>query len=417
MRTILKFLGFALLAVVGAAALFAAYVAISGIPRYTPGRIERKVEITPEKVERGRKYANILCLSCHQDPTTGKLTGKRLVDVPKEFGVIYSKNITKHPVKGIGSWTDGELLYFLRTGIDRTGQYVPPWMPKFPLLSDDDLESIVAFVRSDDPLLAPDPSDPPGKSRPSYLSKFLSHTVFKPLPYPTQPIAMPPTGDRVAYGRYLSSSLGCFSCHSADFKTMNELEPEKSKGFMGGGNPLLDQSDETVRSANITFHERTGIGKWSAADFEKAVRTGVRPDRRVLNYPMVPIPELTSEDTAALYAYLATVPKLDHAVAPPARRVLAADASEGKKLYYHYGCPSCHGEHGVGIGDLRKAVQHYPTDVQLVAWIRNPSSFKPGTKMPTWDGVIAENDYPALVAYVKELGAAARANPATPATP
>ena len=407
MRRLLKFLGFALLAIVGAAGLFAAYVAVTGIPRYAPGRIERKVEITPEKIERGRKFANILCLSCHQNPTTGKLTGKRIVDMPKEFGVAYSKNITKDPVKGIGAWTDGELIYFLRTGIHRTGQYVPPWMPKFPLLSDDDLEGIVAFLRSDDPLLAPDPSDPPGVTRPTFLSKFLSHTVFKPLPFPSRRIAAPAVDDKVAYGRYLSSSLGCFSCHSADFKTMNELEPEKSAGFMGGGNPLLDQSGRTVRSANITFDEKTGIGKWSETDFDRAVRTGVRPDRRVLNYPMVPIPELTPEDAAALYAYLATVPKLSHAVSPPERRVLEADASEGKKAYYRYGCPSCHGDHGVGIGDLRKAVEHYPTDAQLVAWIRNPSSFKPGTKMPTWDGVIAESDYPALIAYVKELGAAA----------
>ena len=74
MRTILKFLGFALLAVVGAATLFAAYVAISGIPKYTPGRIERKVEITPEKVERGR-YSSVSevvsealgCLAAQED--------------------------------------------------------------------------------------------------------------------------------------------------------------------------------------------------------------------------------------------------------------------------------------------------------------------------------------------------------------
>jgi cytochrome c2 len=414
MKKALKFLGFALLAVVGAAALFAAYVGITGIPKYAPGRIERTVERTPESVARGRKFANMLCISCHQDPTTGKLTGKFISDAPPEFGAIYSKNITQHPEKGIGSWTDGELIYFLRTGIHRTGQYVPPWMPKLPLMSDQDIDGIVAFLRSDDPLVAASATDPPGRTRPSYLSKFLSHTVFKPLPFPSHPIAAPPATDKVAYGRYLSSSIGCFACHSADFKKMNELEPEKSKGFMGGGNAMIDQSGTTVITANITFDEESGIGKWSEADFDRALRTGVRPDRRVLRFPMVPIPDLTPDDTAALYAYLATVPKLRHAIPPPAHPVLAADASDGKKLYYRYGCPSCHGDHGVGIGDLRKAVEHYPTDAQLTAWIKNPSSFKPGTKMPTWDGVIAESEYPALIAYVKELGAAAAASPATP---
>ncbi len=404
MRKLLRIAGLVLLVLVVAVGTFAAYVAVTGIPKYPPGRIERRVEITPEKVERGRKLASLSCVSCHQNPTTGRLTGKQVVDAPRQFGVIYSKNITKDPVHGIGSWTDGELIYFLRTGVQRTGQYVPPYMPKFPLLSDEDIESVVAFLRSDDPLTIPSTEDPPGRTQPSFLTKVLTHTVFRPIPYPKDRIPMPSPADRVAYGRYLSSSLGCYACHSADFKTINELEPEKSVGFFGGGNALLDQRGETVVTPNITFDEATGIGRWSEEDFDRALRTGVRPDRHVLLYPMVPRPEFTRDDTAALYAYLATVPKRVHAVTRPARETVAADASEGKKLYYKYGCPACHGDHGVGIGDLRKAAVHYPTDAQLVAWIRNPSSFKPGTKMPTWDGVIAEGDYPALIAYVKELG-------------
>jgi mono/diheme cytochrome c family protein len=277
-------------------------------------------------------------------------------------------------------------------------------MVKLPLLSDDDLESIVAFLRSDDPLVAPLAVDPPGRSRPSFLTKLLSYVVFKPLPLPRQPIATPPITDTVAYGRYLSSSLSCFGCHSADFKTMNELEPERSAGFMGGGNPLLDQNGDVVRSANITPDEETGIGKWSEADFIRAVRTGVRSDRRVLVYPMEPLPELTEEDAAALYAYLKTVPKLRNPVPGPERKALAADASVGKRLYHGYGCASCHGESGVGLADLRQAAQHYPTDEQLEAWIKNPSSFKPGTKMPAWDGVIQPDEYAPLMEYVKELG-------------
>jgi cytochrome c2 len=172
---------------------------------------------------------------------------------------------------------------------------------------------------------------------------------------------------------------------------------------MGGGNPLLDQTGALVRSANITFDEETGIGKWSESDFARALRYGVRPDRTVLVYPMVPIPELTEGDAAALYAYLKTVPRMRNAVARPEYRV-AADASEGKRLYYRYGCPSCHGNTGVGIADLRQATKHYPTDAAIEAWIRNPSSFKPGTRMPTWDGVIQQSEYPALIEYVKELG-------------
>ena len=405
MKSFFRFLGLGLLALVGAAGVYAAYVAVTGIPKYEPGRIRLDVQASPQRVARGRKYASMLCAGCHMDPVTGRLTGKHLVDAPAEFGVIYSKNITRDPDKGIGRWTDGELAYLLRTGVDRTGQYLPPWMPKFPHLSEEDLESIIAFVKSDDPLVAPAAIDPPGKTRPSYLSKFLSHTVFQPLPYPLQRIEAPPVSDRVAYGRYLVFAVGCWACHSADFKRTNDLEPEKSAGYLGGGNAMKDQAGQTVYTSNLTADEATGIGRWSEEQFTRAVRTGVRPDRTVLGFPMVPMPELTPEDTGAIYAYLRTVPRLVHAVPRVERQLRSAGGQvDGKTLYERYGCPSCHGAAGVGIADLRQASRHYPSDAQLEAWIRNAPAIKPGTKMPTWDGVIREEDYVPLIAYVKELG-------------
>jgi len=404
MKKVLTFVGYAVLAVVVVLGGFAAYVAITGIPSYSPGHVMVHVDVTPENVAHGRKYMTLLCATCHMDPTTGRLTGKRIVDLPAQFGIAYSKNITQDRVYGIGNWTDGEIAYLLRTGIDRRGQYVPPWMPKFPHMSDDDLTSLIAFLRSSDPLVAPVPAAPPGVSQPSFLSKLLTHVAFRPLPYPQARITTPPISDKVAYGRYVSSVVGCYGCHSADFKTMNELEPENSGGYMGGGNPMPDQSGEIVPSANITFDE-SGIGRWTEADFTRAVRTGVTPDRTVLGYPMVPMPELTEVDTAALYAYLQTVPKIGNRV-PRAERRPAPTDTDGNTLYHKYGCTSCHGEQGVGIGDLRHAVEHYPTDPQLEAWIRDAPALKPGTKMPTWNGVIRETDYAPLIEYVKELGRA-----------
>jgi cytochrome c2 len=385
---------------------FIAYVGITGIPRYEPGHVELKVAATPQKIERGRKLASMLCAECHLNPTTRQLTGKQLLG-GEEFGVIYSKNITQHPEKGIGTWTDGQLAYLLRTGIDRTGQYLPPYMVKLPNMSDDDLESIIAYLRSSDRMVAPLAIDPPGRSEPSFLTKFLSHIAFKPLPYPKQRIVAPPETDKVAYGRYLTSSLGCFSCHSADFKKVDELEPEKSAGYMGGGNVMKDQNNDVVMTSNITFDEETGIGKWSESDFTRAMRTGVRPDKRVLGDPMSPLPELSESDTAAIYAYLKTVPKIHHAIPPPQHSPLVGDASEGKKIYHRLGCTSCHGELGIGLADLRKASVHFPQDDQLKAWIRNAPALKPDTKMPMWDGVIREDEYAPLIAYVKELGGSA----------
>jgi cytochrome c553 len=409
MKKVLKGLGYFVLAGIVLAGVLAAYVAITGIPSYPPGDVNLKVQTSPAKVERGRKYASMLCVGCHLDPATGKLTGKRVADVPSVFGTAFSKNITRDASYGIGSWTDGELAYLLRTGITRTGRYAPPWMPKYPHMSDDDLESVIAFLRSDDPLTAPAAVNPPGTSKPSFLTKVLAHVTFKPLPYPKAPVLTPSISDQVAYGRYLSVNLGCFACHSANFRTNNELEPEKSAGYMGGGNSLKDQSGQAVLSANLTADE-TGLSKWSEADFARAIRTGIRPDNTVLPYPMSPLPELTEAEAGAIYAYLRTVPKIHNPVPRPPSRSAGAGASQGKQLYYRYGCNSCHGDNGTGVGDLRRAAQDYPTDPQLEAYIRHAPAFKPGTKMPAWNGIIDEKDYAPLIAYVRELGRVSEAS-------
>ena len=405
MRKALKGLGYLVFVAIILIGVLGAYVAITGIPSYTPGNVKLKVKTSAEKVERGRKYASMLCVGCHLDPSTGKLTGKRLADLPTVFGTAFSKNITRDPVYGIGSWTDGELAYLLRTGITRTGRYAPPWMPKYPHMSDDDLESVITFLRSDDPVTAPAAVNPPGISKPSFVTKLLTHLSFKPLPYPRAPIQTPAVSDQFAYGRYLSVNLGCFACHSANFRTNNELEPEKSAGYMSGGNSLQDQSGQTVLSANLTPDE-TGLANWTEADFIRAIRTGIRPDNTVLMYPMSPSPELTNADAVAIYAYLRTVPRIHNPVPRPSRQSAGMGASKGRQLYDRYGCNSCHGDSGTGVGDLKRAAQDYPTDPQLEAFIRHAPEFKPGTKMPAWNGIIAENDYAPLIVYMRELGRA-----------
>jgi cytochrome c2 len=66
---------------------------------------------------------------------------------------------------------------------------------------------------------------------------------------------------------------------------------------------------------------------------------------------------------------------------------------------------ACHGESGVGAGDVTLAKVDFPADSSLQAWIKNPSSFKPLTKMPAFQGVIKEEEFAPLISYVRELGA------------
>jgi cytochrome c2 len=408
-KKVLKRASVVLAAVVVAALALALYIQVDGVPRYArPSPDTRVVEITPARALRGAKLASLLCAGCHENEDTHRFTGKHMAELPPEFGTIYSKNITRHAGKGIGSWTDGELRYFLRTGVRPDGQYVPPYMIKLPHTSDDDLDAIIAFLRSSDPRVAASEVDPPGVTQPSFLSKALSHGPFKPLPYPTAPIGAPSKNDSVAYGKYLVFSLDCFGCHSASFTSMNVLEPEKSAGYMGGGNLLKVDGNGEIFTANLTPDPETGIGSWTEADFIRAVRRGFRPDGRVLHYPMDPKPELEDDDVAAIYAYLRTVPKISNTVRRPiVTPAPVAESDRGKALYSRYGCTSCHGETGKGVGgDLRRANETYPADVDLRRWLDDAPSMKPGTKMPGWKGVINEDDYAPLMGYVRVLSAA-----------
>ena len=185
-------------------------------------------------------------------------------------------------------------------------------MAKLPNMADEDMNAIIAWLRSDDPMLAPDLT-PSKESDVTFLTKMLSNLAFKPFPMPTGSISMPDTGNTVELGGYLVHNLDCYTCHSADFKTNNYLDPPKSEGYLGGGNQTLNMEGKVVPTQNITPHE-TGIGNWTKAQFVKAVRSGQKDGEEALRYPMLPYVGLTEYEAGAIYDYLMTVPPIDNTV-------------------------------------------------------------------------------------------------------
>jgi mono/diheme cytochrome c family protein len=258
----------------------------------------------------GKKMVVSICGSCHYDMATGKLTGKQMHDLPGISGKVYSRNITQDPVNGIGNYTNGELVYLIRTGIARDGRLMS-YMQR-PNLADTDLQAIIAFLRSDDPLVTPSPVEPP-QTHYTAIGKFGINHFPGPLPYTGKVIAKPNVNDKIAYGKYLVDNLSCYHCHSISFLKVNELEPEKSKGYMGGGNKLKNKEGKIIRSANITFDE-TGIAGWTETDFVKAVKEGVNTKGYHLRPPMPAYKELDDADVSAIYAYLRSIPKIKNEV-------------------------------------------------------------------------------------------------------
>ncbi len=309
MKKFFKVLIIILVAVVLIAGCFALFLSVRGIPNYEAVDPGIKIVSDSARIERGRILANMLCADCHKNPETGKLTGANMDPLGKlPFGKLMSQNITQDKTVGIGNWTDGEIVYLLRTGIKKDGQYSPPWMAKLPHMSDEDVASIISFLRSDDVMVNAD-ATPDIPCEPSFFAKFLCLVAFKPLPYPDKVIEQPDTSNKIDWGKYLVWNLDCFTCHSADFAKLNSMEPQLSAGYLGGGNFM-----DSLFTPNITPDKETGIGMWTEEKFINSLRYGIKPGGGVNRMPMKPYNLLSESECKAIYAYLQTVPPIKNAV-------------------------------------------------------------------------------------------------------
>jgi len=109
-------------------------------------------------------------------------------------------------------------------------------------------------------------------------------------------------GNRV-HGQYLAQAAGCKGCHTDATK---DATP-----FAGGR--ALKTPFGTFYGPNITPHAQAGIGKWTQADFLRALRVGERPDG-VHYFPAFPYPsftKITDADARDLWAYFRSLPPND----------------------------------------------------------------------------------------------------------
>jgi mono/diheme cytochrome c family protein len=95
-------------------------------------------------------------------------------------------------------------------------------------------------------------------------------------------------------GEYLVHAGGCVSCHTAP------------GGLPFAGGRALMTPFGTFYSPNITPDAETGIGRWTDAQFLRALREGRRPDGASY-FPVFPYPSftnITDADALAIKAYL-----------------------------------------------------------------------------------------------------------------
>lgn len=312
MKKFFRVVGLLLAGVAFLVACAATFISVRGIPSYDkPTVAVQSIEATPARLEQGQKIVRALCADCHLDPQTMAMTGKFLDEIPPEFGKLYSANITQDKEHGIGGWSDADLVALFRTGIGRDGRF-RIIMPSFVHMSDEDVASVITFLRSSDAIVQANPT-PTHEQEPSFLVKALVNTVMKPTPVPASAVVAPAPTDAVAFGRYLvHGRYKCYDCHSADFKTNNALEPEKSEGYMAGGTMMVTKGGGLIPSRNLTPDPATGLGSWTEADFTKAVRFGMAPTGG-LRYPMPKYSTMDDTEMKAIFAYIKSLKPVQHA--------------------------------------------------------------------------------------------------------
>jgi mono/diheme cytochrome c family protein len=277
---------------------------------------------TPERVARGKYLAEHVtgCVVCHAErdwstyaaPVVHGSEGKG----GQRFGfglepfVLYAKNITP---AGLGEWSDGELIRAFTTGVSRDGTPLFPLMPypRFAKLSREDVEAIVAYLRT-----LPAATNPP---EPARTLNFPLPLIVRTIPAAASHRPMPATSDRVAYGEYVTNAALCADCHTP---IDDRGAPLPGMDF-AGGMPFKPGGVGLVRSANLTPDAATGIGSWTEQQFLDKFRAyRDAPPRRLegaereqnTEMPWASYAGMTDDDLSAIYAYLRTLKPVAHRV-------------------------------------------------------------------------------------------------------
>jgi hypothetical protein len=120
------------------------------------------------------------------------------------------------------------------------------------------------------------------------------------------------TPERLVRGGYLVNQVcACGGCHTTREHGSIAREPERTDGFLGGGNIFVAKGmSDGIWIPNITPDVETGVGAWSDDELMRAIRDGVSRDGHFL-LPFMPFGAyrfMSDEDVRAVVAYLRSVP-------------------------------------------------------------------------------------------------------------
>jgi hypothetical protein len=334
MKKTLRVLGIVLIVILALAA-----IAISATVGWRPfigpasrSLTARTFERTPVRLTRGKYLVESVngCFGCHSDIDA---TSPGLAVVKGREGCgrawtadglpwLVAPNLTPDPETGAGNWSDDALARAIREGIGHDGRALFPIMPyeRYREMSDEDLASVIVYIRSLKPLRnALPPSAPP----------FPLNRLIQTAPHPiTAPVPEPDLSTPAKRGGYLITLAACADCH-----TPMDDRGQRIAGLEFAGGFLLKSPLGPKTSANLT-PDPSGIPYYDEGLFVEVMRTG-RVKARELHgiMPWIYYRGMTDEDLKSIFAWLHTLPPVKHSVdntQPPTK------------------CKRCGGEHGAG---------------------------------------------------------------------
>ena len=249
---------------------------------------------TAAQIARGEQLAH-MCVNCHATDSQLPLSG---TDMAAKFpfpplGTLYAPNLT--PSGNITDWTDGEVIRAIREGVHKNGRSLLV-MPAetFRNLSDDDVQALVAYLRSQPATGGPTPNN-----KFNLLGAlFLNLSDFRTAQQPEGSVTTPQPGT-AEYGKYMVDILGCRFCHG-----------DQLQGKLDNGQP----------GPNLTLI----VPKWTEDQFMTFFNTGKLPGGGTVpmltlpsgfSEPRMPWPTVraatTDEELMAMYAYLHNLPLVE----------------------------------------------------------------------------------------------------------
>jgi mono/diheme cytochrome c family protein len=319
-------------------------------------------ELENPNIKRGEYLSDILmCSGCHSPFTLEngmesynaktRLAGGIKFGVPG-MGFVYIKNITSDLETGIGQWTFTELQRAITEGIGKHGnRLVGMNSANYKNLTNDDLNAVVAYLKSTPPIWHKVPAYEPitvdnqistinfyfgntgeykNKNQNGKKNSEASFTTKKELKKMT-------SEQEIKRGDYLVTTAACQQCHTpiAYRGTAKELT-------LAGGMKFEDPICGTVISSNITSDNETGLGRWSESEIVRAITRGVSKDGRTLCHtamPWINFINMNDIDAHAIAAYLKSTSAVFHKIPdgkaptkgmPPVQKIYMGDSGNVK---------------------------------------------------------------------------------------